>query len=126
MERLVDLDEAAAEVSARTPEWQAAGLVVGRVAWREAAAPWPHRLETDRSRVADPDAMGVRLYGPADALLSVVLFRGGWADGDHITGAGDAGPLPGAGIGSAAAFGSRLDAWVALVFGDPRAPRPAS
>ncbi|MFE7562038.1 hypothetical protein [Kitasatospora sp. NPDC057500] len=76
--------------------------------------------------MVEPDAVGVLLSGPADALLSVVLFRGGWADADFTTGAGGAGALPGAGIGSAAAFGRRLDAWVALVFGDPRAPQPAS
>lgn len=131
----MDLDEAAAEVAARRPGWEAAGagLAVGRVTWREGAAPGPHGLETDRSRVADPDALGVLLSGPADTLLSVVLFRGGWADVDYAAGPDDAGVLPGAGIGSAAAFGARLDAWVTRVFGAhlpstarSRSPRPVA
>ncbi|MFF2956260.1 hypothetical protein ACFVVU_33520 [Kitasatospora sp. NPDC057965] len=120
MERVVDLDQAAAEVAARAPRWEAAGLLVGRVTWREGGT-WPQGLETDRARVADPDSIGVLLSGPADTLLSVVLFRGGWADVDHVAGPDDDGVLPGAGIDSAAAFGSRLDAWTARVFGRPGA-----
>ncbi|RMB84758.1 hypothetical protein CTZ28_16480 [Streptomyces shenzhenensis] len=34
--------------------------------------------------------------GPAEAVLSVVLFRGGWADVDFVAGLDDAGSLPAA------------------------------
>ncbi|MEU3777697.1 hypothetical protein AB0F11_31775 [Streptomyces sp. NPDC032472] len=88
--------------------------------WRDAAAPWPRPLETDRSRVHDPDSVGVLVSGPAEAELSVVLFRGGWADVDFFDGFADAGCLPASDITSAAEFRTRLDQWVTHVFG-PRA-----
>lgn len=98
--------------------WQAVGLRVGHVTWRDEAAPWPPQLETDRALVRDPDSIGVLISGPADAVLTVVLFRGGWADVDFYNGLDDAGTLPAAGIASAGAFGSRLDQWVPHVFGN--------
>ncbi|MFJ9448229.1 hypothetical protein ACIRRH_41405 [Kitasatospora sp. NPDC101235] len=55
--------------------------------------------------------------GPAEAELSVVLFRGGWADVDYFDGMDGAGALPASGIASAREFGVRLDGWVARVFG---------
>ncbi|MDH6709562.1 hypothetical protein P3T27_006310 [Kitasatospora sp. MAA19] len=113
----MDLDEAVAEVAVRTPDWQAAGLRVGEVTWRHETAPWPQILQTDRSQVSDPDSVGVLISGPAEALLSVVLFRGGWADVDYLANVDDAGALPGAEIDSAAAFGIRIDEWVVRVFG---------
>ncbi|MFJ9775934.1 hypothetical protein ACIRVF_32635 [Kitasatospora sp. NPDC101157] len=117
MDRIVDLDGAAAEVAARAPGWRAAGLVVGELTWRDAAAPWPQGLETDRARVGDPDSMGVLVSGPRETVLSVVLFRGGWADVDYL-GDEDAGALAASGIDSAAVFGLRLAAWVVRVFGE--------
>jgi hypothetical protein len=118
MQRVVDLDEAAAEVAARVLAWRAAGLVVGVVTWRDETAPWPRSLETDRSQVSDPDSVGVLVSGPKETLLSVVLFRGGWADVDYLATVDDAGALQGSGIDSAAVFGSRLDEWVVRVFGE--------
>ncbi|MEU3558586.1 hypothetical protein [Kitasatospora sp. NPDC006786] len=118
METIVDLDEAAAEVAARTPGWRAAGLVVGEMTWRDETAPWPQRLETDRTRVADPDSVGVLVSGPEETQLSVVLFRGGWADVDYLASMDDAGTFPASGIDSAVAFGIRLDEWVVRVFGE--------
>ncbi|MFH8387303.1 hypothetical protein ACH4E7_41425 [Kitasatospora sp. NPDC018058] len=117
MERIVDLDEAAAEVAGRTPGWRTTGLTVGPVTWRDEAAPWPQRLETDRSLVNDPDSVGVLISGPAEAELSVMLFRGGWADVDYVVGMDDAGALPASGIASAREFGVQLDSWVTHVFG---------
>ncbi|MBB1255543.1 hypothetical protein H3146_19605, partial [Streptomyces sp. OF3] len=114
----MDLDEAAAELAARARAWRAAGLAVAEPTWRDGTAPWPQRLETDRSRVSDPDSVGVLLSGPGETLLSVVLFRGGWADVAYFAGGDDAGALPASGIGSAAEFGTRLDVWVARVFGE--------
>ncbi|MEU4298596.1 hypothetical protein AB0F92_29055 [Kitasatospora aureofaciens] len=117
MERVIDLDEAAAEVTDRAPGWRAAGLTVGRVTWRDETAPWPQRLEVNRSLVNDPDAVGVLVSGPAEAELSVALFRGGWADVDYVVGMDDASALPASGIASAREFGIQLDSWVAHVFG---------
>ncbi|MEV7597265.1 hypothetical protein AB0O91_07705 [Kitasatospora sp. NPDC089797] len=65
----------------------------------------------------DPDSVGVLISGPAEAELSVVLFRGGWADVDYFDGMDDGGALPASGIASAREFGVRLDGWVARVFG---------
>lgn len=84
--------------------------------WRDAEASWPQPLETDRARVHDPDSVGVVISGPGEAELSVVLFRGGWADVDFIAGLDDAGSLPASGIASAADFEARMDQWVARVF----------
>lgn len=117
MERVIDLDEAAAEIADRAPGWRARGLTVGRVTWRDETAPWPQLLETDRSLVNDPDSIGVLISGPAEAEMSVVLFRGGWADVDFFAGMDDAGTLPASGIASAREFGVQLDDWVARVFG---------
>ncbi|MFJ9447873.1 hypothetical protein ACIRRH_39495 [Kitasatospora sp. NPDC101235] len=67
----------------------------------------------------DPDSVGVLVSGPEEAELSVVLFRGGWADVDYFDGMDDAGALPASGIASAREFGVQLDGWVARVFGQP-------
>lgn len=99
--------------------WTSAGLEVGRPTWRDAEASWPQPLEIDRARIRDPDSVGVVISGPAEAVLSVVLFRGGWADVDFVADADldDAGCLPASGITSASDFGTRLDQWVGRVFG---------
>ncbi|MFJ3221595.1 hypothetical protein ACIPLC_37485 [Kitasatospora sp. NPDC086801] len=117
MEQVVDLDHAAVEVAERRADWERQGLVVGHVTWRAEAASWPQRLETDRSSVTEPDSIGVLITGPGDAQLSVVLFRGGWADIDFIATIDDAGTLPTPDIDSAQAFGDLLDRCVARVFG---------
>ncbi|THA68730.1 hypothetical protein E6P78_13755 [Streptomyces sp. A0958] len=115
---MIDLDQAAAVIAERAEQWLAAGLKVGQVTWRDATAPWPQRLETDRGLMRDPDSVGVLIRGPADAELSVVLFRGGWADVDYWDGLDDGGPIPAFDINSAAAFTTRLDLWVPRVFGN--------
>ncbi|WP_037622133.1 hypothetical protein [Streptomyces aureus] len=117
MERVIDLDEAAAAVAARRPAWQAAGLTVKPVTWRDEAAPWPQRLETDRSKVSDPDSIGIHVRNSRDAELHVVLYRGGWADVDHITSIDDAGVIPAPAMTSAQVFGALLDTCAARVFG---------
>ncbi|MFJ3235703.1 hypothetical protein [Streptomyces sp. NPDC086787] len=117
MDRVVDLDGAAAVLAQRTAGWESAGLEVGRPTWRDAEASWPQPLETDRARVQDPDSVGVVISGPAEAALSVVLFRGGWADVDFVADLDDAGCLPASGISSASDFATRMDQWVNRVFG---------
>jgi hypothetical protein len=118
MERVIDLDQAAAVIAEWTTRWFAAGLKVGQVTWRDETAPWPQQLETDRTLVRDPDSVGVLISGPGDAGLSVVLFRGGWADVDYFDGPDDGGPILAFGIRSPAAFGTQLDQWVPRVFGN--------
>ncbi|MEU5894322.1 hypothetical protein ABZ835_47215 [Streptomyces sp. NPDC047461] len=118
MERVIDLDQAAAVIAERAARWLAAGLTVGQVTWRDETASWPQRLETDRTLVRDPDSVGVLISGQWDAGLSVVLFRGGWADVDYFDGLDDGGPIPAFDINSAAAFGTQLDQWVSRAFGN--------
>ena len=117
MERVIDLDEVAAVLAGRRGGWQAAGLDVGRLTWRDAEAPWPQPLETDRARALDPDSVGIVVSGAGDTVLSVVLFRGGWADVDFLDGADGGGALPASDITSATDFGARLDRWIARAFG---------
>lgn len=117
MDRVVDLDEVAVVLAARMVDWTSAGLEVGRPTWRDIEAPWPQPLGTDRDQVRDPDSVGVVISGPAATVLSVVLFRGGWADVDFVADLDDAGCLPANGITSTSDFATRLDAWVARVFG---------
>ncbi|MFJ7416895.1 hypothetical protein ACIQWZ_39815 [Streptomyces sp. NPDC098077] len=118
MERVIDLEQAAAIIAERVARWVAAGLTVGQVTWRDETAPWPQRFETDRALVRDPDSVGVLISGPGDAGLSVVLFRGGWADVDYFDGLDDGGAIPSFDITSAAAFGTQLDQWVPRAFGN--------
>ncbi|MDQ0946742.1 hypothetical protein QFZ24_000665 [Streptomyces phaeochromogenes] len=117
MERVVDLDEAAAAVADRQPAWQAAGLVAKPVTWRDEAAPWPQQLTAERSQVNDPDSVGIHLRGLNEAELLVVLYRGGWADIDYMVDADDAGVIPAPTVVSAQAFASLLDACITRVFG---------
>ncbi|MFE3628889.1 hypothetical protein [Streptomyces goshikiensis] len=117
MNRMVDLDEVAVILASRVPGWRSAGLEVGQVTWRDTEASWPQPLETDRAQVLDPDSVGVAISGPGEAELSVVLFRGGWADVDFIAGLDDAGCFPASDVASASDFEVRMDQWVARVFG---------
>lgn len=87
------------------------------------AARWPQPLEQNRSRVAEPDSVGVHVTGPADSELLVVLFRGGWADVDFLanlseTGAGGlVSEAPD--VTSPQEFGELLDGYVVRAFGSP-------
>ncbi|MFI0976147.1 hypothetical protein ACH4SP_03855 [Streptomyces sp. NPDC021093] len=117
MDRAVDLDEAAAVLAERVARWRSAGLAVGELTWRDGEAEWPQPLETDRARVNDPDSLGLVISGPAEAWLSVVLFRGGWADVDFFDGLDDGGALPASDIESAADFAARTDQWIVRAFG---------
>ncbi|MFD3555940.1 hypothetical protein ACFWWA_28165 [Streptomyces goshikiensis] len=117
MERVIDLDQATAVIAERAARWLAAGLRVGQVTWRDKTAPWPQQLETDRALVRDPDSVGVLISGLADAELSLVLFRGGWADVDYFDSLDGGGTIPAFGINSAAAFATQLDQWVQRTFG---------
>ncbi|MEW2625642.1 hypothetical protein [Streptomyces sp. NPDC048106] len=116
MERVIDLDQAAAEIAERRLGWERICLVIESVTWRDAAAPWPQALETDRGCVTAPDSMGLVLSGREEAALGVVLFCGGWADVDALTLAGDL-VTEAPAVESPRAFGVLLDSCVTRVFG---------
>ncbi|MFJ8444427.1 hypothetical protein [Kitasatospora griseola] len=116
MERVVDLTAAVLEVERRRSRWESAGLTVELVVWRDETQKRSQQLDLDRAAVMDADSFGVILVGHGGEL-SVVLFRGGWADVDYSAGIDDSGTLPASDIGSAAAFGDHLDSCVAKVFG---------
>ncbi|MFF4415491.1 hypothetical protein ACFYY8_23410 [Streptosporangium sp. NPDC001559] len=85
MDHVIDLDQAAAEITARLLAWTARGLSPGPITWRDETAPWPQPLETDRALVVDPDSVGVRVRGADEwAEVQIVLYRGGWADLDAM------------------------------------------
>lgn len=119
VKRLIDLDQAAAQISARRQQWTAAGLMVGPLTWRDGEAAWPQRLETSRSEVRDPDSVGVHVTGPADAELLVVLFRGCWADVDFVAALDTNEELVSEApeVLSPQVFGQLLDGYVLRAFG---------
>lgn len=87
MDYVIDLDSAATEITARLPAWSASGLTPCPTTWMDGLAPWPQRLETDRALIADPYSIGLRIQGTDEwAELQLVLYRGGWADLDALTG----------------------------------------
>ncbi|MEV8392147.1 MULTISPECIES: hypothetical protein [unclassified Streptomyces] len=117
MDRIVDLDLAAAEIEHRRAGWAAAGLQAGPTTWRDEAAPWPQPFETDRTRVQDPDSIGVRIVRAAEAELEITLFRGAWADvgfGSEETGWEPVCECPYP--QNAAEFGAVLDTYVSRAF----------
>ncbi|MFJ9690957.1 hypothetical protein [Kitasatospora sp. NPDC101183] len=121
MERIVDLDLAAARIAVLVPGWRAAGPAVSGPTWRDAAASWPAPLLTDRALAADPDSVGLVVEDPrTGSVLQAVLFRGGWADveGLLVHGERDAEVVvfPANGITGEADFAARLSGWAAEVF----------
>ncbi|WP_433576246.1 hypothetical protein [Nocardia brasiliensis] len=85
MDPIVDLDQAAAEITSRLPAWIACGLRPTAITWRDETESWPQPLETDRALVSDPDSVGVRIQTADESnFVSVVLFRRGWADLDAL------------------------------------------
>ncbi|MCE7079126.1 hypothetical protein [Streptomyces sp. ST2-7A] len=121
MEYIVDLDAALDVVTRRAAAWRAAGLTVGSITWRDGDGAWPPPLVTDRTRVRDPDALGVRVSGPGGAEFRVVLFRGGWVDAEAWNGdpAREVAVLPGGDVTSPERYGAVLDAAARLTFGSP-------
>ncbi|MFF9345992.1 hypothetical protein [Streptomyces sp. NPDC014734] len=121
MDHVIDLDRAAAEIVARLPVWIASGHAPGPLTWRDGAAAWPRRPETDRGVVAAPDSVGVRVLGSDEsAELHVVLYRGGWADLDVLTGDEVVTSCPR--VTTPQEFGAVLDSAVARLPGGGRRP----
>ncbi|MET9465417.1 hypothetical protein ABZY44_11465 [Streptomyces sp. NPDC006544] len=120
MYQVIDLDQAAAEITARLLAWTASGLSPRPITWRDEAALWPQRLETDRALVADPDSIGVRILGTDGwTELHLVLYRGGWADRDALT---DEVTTECPQITTPEEFGSFLDSSVTRFLGTGRRP----
>jgi hypothetical protein len=79
MDRQVDLDAVAAELAGHRARWVRGGLAIGELTWRDAAAPWPQPIVTDRAAVADPESLGVVFCRSDGGEVELVLWRGGWA-----------------------------------------------
>ncbi|MFD9304096.1 hypothetical protein ACFWCB_15835 [Streptomyces sp. NPDC060048] len=121
MDHVVDLDQAAAEITARLPAWTASGLDPRPITWRDETLVWPQPLETDRALVADPDSIGVRILGTDGwSEVQVVLYRGGWADLDALTGNELTAECPQ--IITPEGFGDLLDSSVTRFLGTGRRP----
>lgn len=84
MDRLVDLDAVAAELHTRRAGWEGRGLQVGAFTWRDAQAPWPQPIVTDRALVADPESLGMTMDAAPSRHAELVLWSGGWADLDCL------------------------------------------
>ncbi|MEU8676919.1 hypothetical protein [Streptomyces sp. NPDC048560] len=64
MDRVMDLDEAAAALTGRLPAWRAAGLTCAPSAWRDRASPWPLQpMRTAADFVALPDGCAAAASG---------------------------------------------------------------
>jgi hypothetical protein len=89
---VVDLDAAVAEVHARRPRWEASGLTVTPVTWRDQGEGWPPPIKTERAEVLDPDSIGVAIRKGGQEG-EVVLFKGGWCDFEDWSGNADDDPV---------------------------------
>lgn len=92
MDDVVDLDAAVAEVHARLPGWEASGVTVAPVTWRDQGEGWPPPFKTERAEVLDPDSIGVVLR-KGEQQGEVVLFKGGWCDYVYWNGSADDEPV---------------------------------
>ena len=82
----LDLDQVAALLAGLRPGWTSQGLIVRALTWRDARASWPQPLHTDRSKVAEPESVGLRLTAADGREARLVIWRGGWADADLLAG----------------------------------------
>jgi hypothetical protein len=62
------------------------GLLVRPFLWRDARESWPQILHTDRSKVAEPESVGLTLTAADGREARLVIWRGGWADIDLLAG----------------------------------------
>ena len=86
----IDLDAAAAEMSARLRE--RSDLDIGPLTWKDMNAPYDAPFPTDRAEVEIPYSVGVHvLRGNEEGLL--VLYAGGWADLEYWTGSAADDPI---------------------------------
>ena len=82
----LDLDQVAPLLAALRPAWTRQLLIVRPFTWRDARASWPQPLHTDRSKVAEPESVGLRLTAADGREARLVIWRGGWADVDLLAG----------------------------------------
>jgi hypothetical protein len=94
------------------------------VTWRDEAAGWPQRLETDRALVVDADSVGVRFEGPNDSEVNIVLYCGGWADLDAVRTVTPCSEIvcECLNVGAPQAFGALLDPPVVCFLGEVPLP----
>jgi hypothetical protein len=84
VDRLVDLDAVAAELQAGRARWESRGLEIGAFTWRDAEAPWPQPIVTDRALVADPEFLGMTMDAAPSRYAELAPWGGGWADLDCV------------------------------------------
>ena len=82
----LDLDQVAALLTGLRPGWAEQGLIVRPLTWRDARPSWPQALHTDRRKVAEPESVGLTLTAADGREARLVIWRGGWADVDLLTG----------------------------------------
>jgi len=75
----IDLDVAAEQITARAAGWEARGLQVGPLTWRDQARRWPHQVVSGRFQAAEPGSVGIKVMC-GDEEGELVLYTGGWAD----------------------------------------------
>jgi hypothetical protein len=80
----LDLDRVASTLDSLRPRWISEGLAAGRLTWRDASAPWPKPIVTDRAAVAEPESVGITLTVADGREGRFVIWRGGWADVDLL------------------------------------------
>jgi hypothetical protein len=117
VEKQVDLDEVHAEIQARVPSWQAAGLTVLAITWRDQGRGWPPLITSNRDEVIEADSVGVAVAkGTKEGR--VIVFDGGWADFEFVDWESEdeeVSETPGFGSPlSAPEFGEVLDRFAAL------------
>jgi hypothetical protein len=82
VDHLVDLDALALLLRPHLDDW-ARSATVGPLTWRDEDADWPQPIERDRSHVASPESLGLRLWRGSDEL-EIIVWAGAWADADRF------------------------------------------
>lgn len=82
MEHRVDLDVLAGRLEPMLAKWSKTARV-GQLTWRDEQAEWPQPITSDRSCVAVPESLGLRITSGADEI-EVCVWTGGWADIDWV------------------------------------------
>ena len=81
----IDLDLAAEQITACGAAWEARGLHVGELTWRDQFRTWPDQVVAGRAQASEPDSVGVKVTR-GDEEGQVVLYDGGWADVEYWAG----------------------------------------
>lgn len=79
MERVIDLDAAAATATSVIGACDIPGLRVEELTWLDMRSEWPRIFIADRRSVAEPFSLGIRAL-TGDRECTLVVYYGGWAD----------------------------------------------